>query len=1228
MTKLSTLLCAFALAISASATAATTDKPVIHKFAFSDNAVVQQLSDNGAWALVSSGSNETSGAAQRLVDMSDYSSITLSGGSFSDVSDDGNILAGTHSGKPAYYNRTTETWTTLPLPSDCSSADIVAMTPDGKYAVGNCWYSSNEYWAKGAMWDLTTNQLVTLTNLPTLDMTHLDQHQQFFDDISADGRYVVGNLSYSYIMPASLCSFVYDTQTQTTQFIGFTPNDSLDWTPKADGLYFVEDASISPNGKWVCCTAYMVKEVSGSSFPTEYKTVGLLNVETGEFTVYDDAADQDFMAFEVDNTGTVYGATPTSNPLREWSVRHNGYWYTIRQILSQGYGIDFDSKTSYDNTGSPFAVSADGTRFACVVDPTCDSYVLTLPQPASEICEGIDLLSNYTISPADGSTFSRIVTVEMSFDRDINVASSASAALKNEDGTTVRSSMSFKVSDADSKKIIIRFRGTDLEAGKKYTVEIPAGVISLSGDATKTNKAITITYNGRAKVPVATTAVYPTDGSELAKIDNSSTYVILTYDTELAKTDTAAASLINTVTGDTVCALNVYVSGNQAALYPSSTQYFYKDQTYAVTLEAGSLTDITGSGGNEKVTLNYTGTYVRELSHDDTNLFFDDFSTVSQSLNNFMRYEGDHNTPTTAMKNWEFDADNQPWNFSIRDDGETNYCAASTSMYNPAGQSDDWMVIPQIEVPDEFCNLTFLGQSYLSTKYDTLRVVVWQNDENINYLTDDVMAKMKAEGEVVFCEHLNPGLSESELADDWTEYNVSLAKYAGKKIYIGFWNNNTDQSVLFVDSILVKRNLKYLMSLTNAESVVAQDEAQIGGRLTINSDLDTYTSVKLTLCDSEGTAIDSVSQTGLSLTKNDTYDFTFTKALPLVTGEINSFSIKVKLDDYNDVVNSTIKNLAFQPTKRVILEEYTGVTCVNCPLGILAIENLKERYGSQFIPVSIHTYTGDALSTGLSGYSTFLGLSAAPSGIVNRNGVISSPMWQNPATFSYEFNNGATLWADYVASELEVPADFEMNASIKVDPDNGTFSVPLELRSALSAKNQMLNVFVTVVEDGVISYQQNTFSTISDANLGAWGKGGQYGMSVAYNVTHDDVARSVYGSTYNGTQGLVPQTFTAGETYSVTLEGMTLPTNYTSLSNCKAIVMLIDANTEKVVNAVSVNFSDDPNGISNAIADATPTAVTYYDMTGREVPTPGKGLFIKKVTLPNGSVNTSKIILK
>ena len=140
-------------------------------------------------------------------------------------------------------------------------------------------------------------------------------------------------------------------------------------------------------------------------------------------------------------------------------------------------------------------------------------------------------------------------------------------------------------------------------------------------------------------------------------------------------------------------------------------------------------------------------------------------------------------------------------------------------------------------------------------------------------------------------------------------------------------------------------------------------------------------------------------------------------------GKENFYTIDIRLGEVAGSVRKSVKNLSFSPVKRVVLEELTGQNCVNCPLGILAIEKIHSIYGNLFIPISIHSYDGDALGESFRGYSDFLGLSAAPSGKVHRSGTVSSPMY-SADSHDFEFSNPEhPVWLDLVQSELAVPAE-------------------------------------------------------------------------------------------------------------------------------------------------------------------------------------------------------------
>lgn len=1167
-------------------------KPKFHKFDSSEGTVAMGLSASGRYAIVSPTSYSADGARQYVYDMLTGEKAYYSGG-ISDISADGSIFAGSYGGKPAVYRKATGQWTQLPVPSDCSGASISKMTPDGHYAIGSADFTAPGknylYPERGLLWDLEAEEVIELTNLPVLDMTHEDQGQQRFTDISDDGRYVLGSMSFSFIWPPSLCSYLYDVEEQTCEFIGFDPRETEDWKPVIPGLSFVDGACISPNGKWVAASAYYDKYLIDSvSNTTQYYCTLLWNRETGDYTLLNDNNDdQDKVPNYVDNEGHVYTSYPSSNPYRDFSVRVGTVWYPFSTITKQAWGVDFFNATSYTNTGTLTGLSADArTLVAAPGFVTGESYGVILPDSLPYAASNVNLLGNYTASPASGSRLTRVNEIEITFEYAIKPTSEAktTAKLINAAGETVKSSAAFRVSSKSNKMLAITFRPTVLDEGQPYTLVIPAGSLSLASDASKQNREIRLTYIGRGTAPVKLLNVYPADGSEIAKVDNSSNPVYLSYNAPVQVTDTASAQLIREADGVRIAKLNVAAQDSMVALYPTSTQYLYAGQTYRVELAAGSIADLSGAGASDALTLRYTGTYVRQVTSKSDSVFFDDFTNMSQSLSTWMRYEGDHLTPTSTMKAWGFDADNQPWNFSVRESStSSDRCAASHSMYNPSGRSDDWMVIPQLAVTDRDYTLSFAAQSYKKTKRDTLRVVVWASEENINDLSADIIARMKSEGQTLICERLTPGLTEEDLAGDWQHFSVSLADYAGKSVYIGFWNCNENQSAIFVDSVLVRHKVKYALALTNDESVVGKESIAIKGRLTVKAQDNIYNNVELTLLDAQGNTIDTYSQSEAALKKDDHLDFAFAKELPLTQGEENAFSIRVSLDGLTDVVKSSVKNLAFQTTKRVVLEEFTGTTCSNCPQGIIAIDWLNRTYGQQFIPVSIHTYSGDPYASGLGGYSSFLGLNAAPSGIVNRSGEIIYPMRVNPVTADYELSNGYTLWADHVKAELDVPADLELSATGAQESD-GRFNVELTVRSAINAKNQSLNLFAVIVEDGIVAEQDNNLYATTDTLLGEWGKGGRYAYSTAQDVTHDAVARAAYGASYNGTSGLLPQTLAAGNDYTTEFEAA-MPDNLINRDKARLVVMLIDGNTDRVVNAVTTSIAPDPTAIEAAKAD-------------------------------------------
>ncbi|MCM1313350.1 MAG: Omp28-related outer membrane protein [Bacteroides sp.] len=1115
--------------------------------------------------------------------------------SITDINEAGTAAIGRYDGQAAYWSKENGGWSLLEMPEDMQGG-ITAMSDNGKYAIGNMSPSYNEYIEEAFIWDLTTGKMIVPEGIPELDMQHEDQGQNRFTDISPDGRYILGTMSFSYVYPVALFNYIYDREEKTYHAIGFTPDDLHPWQSHYDGLLFTDFPQMSQNGKWVTGKAYMGKEIPGSQFLNEYMVAFRYNIETQKIEVFDTEEGQDITGYHIDDNGNVFGATPTNVPLREWYIHTGKYWVSGQQIYLQKYGIDFYKYTGFDYTGTPSDITGDGRYMLCLVDPnTHENYLVQFPNPVAEDSKTINLLGSYKVSPEIGSAFTTLKSIDITFTRDVNIiAAENSVELRDDEGNIIQKSLSIKYTDNSKNKIRIGFRTKNFEQGKKYTIVIPAGILSISEDASMRNEEIRIEYTGLENKPVYAHTIYPADGSAVAKIDYSSNPVMLTMNAYVSLTDTASAYLYSTKEDKYICNMILAYNADRVAAYPASTQYLFSDNSYVVVIEKGSITDLTGGCPNEEIRISYNGTYVREINSDDQVLFSCDFNKMDVSLQTFMLYEGDHNTPAALMQSFEFDQDNTPWNFSIRESSSTSdYCAASHSVYSPTGKSDDWMVIPQLHIPDEQCILSFDAQSYRYGYEDRIKVIIYENDESYNYLSKDIVEKMRSEGKLVVDEIVYPGLSEEGLSGDWTNFTVNLAEYSGKNIYIAFLNDNEDQNMIFVDNVIVEHNIRHTIALSNSQTVINKESETISGLITINSKTEEYSKIELTLKNSEGNVVSRVTEDGLNLKKGDTYKFTFSEPLPLVVGENNAFSIETQLDDYQNTTSSFIKDLMFETTKHVVLEEYTGADCGNCPMGILAIENLEKELGDRFIPVSIHTYNGDRLSAGLGNYTTYLGLLGAPSGIINRSGIISYPMWQNPEDTRFYFNNNETndTWSDMAHQELATFADIDVDADVAYNAEDGTANLTVSVRSAINASNLNLNLFYVILEDKLPNYQTNYYSKYTDPIFGEWGEGGIYGSSTTTYI-NNDVARSC-SSQLGGTGGYFPQEMKAGNTYTANVS-MKLPQNIANIKNTKVVVMLIDANTDKMINAARTAIISDEVGIQGTDTENAALSISRH----------------------------------
>lgn len=149
------------------------------------------------------------------------------------------------------------------------------------------------------------------------------------------------------------------------------------------------------------------------------------------------------------------------------------------------------------------------------------------------------------------------------------------------------------------------------------------------------------------------------------------------------------------------------------------------------------------------------------------------------------------------------------------------------------------------------------------------------------------------------------------------------------------------------------------------------------------------------------------------------------------------------------------------PLRCVLLEDFTGQNCVNCPAAHEEIDVLVKQYPDALIPVSIHA--GDfgisctARRPGLmqpegNTYNDRYGIDEWPKGVVNGRGGALNP----------------GEWSDAVREELKRDANVSLDLSATADVTAGTIDIGCVIRPK---ENMGGTMYVWVIEDGIVARQ-------------------------------------------------------------------------------------------------------------------------------------------------------------
>lgn len=231
-----------------------------------------------------------------------------------------------------------------------------------------------------------------------------------------------------------------------------------------------------------------------------------------------------------------------------------------------------------------------------------------------------------------------------------------------------------------------------------------------------------------------------------------------------------------------------------------------------------------------------------------------------------------------------------------------------------------------------------------------------------------------------------------------------------------------------------------------------------------------------------------------------------------------------------------------QVSRAVLIEDFTGQKCINCPLATDEIHALQEQYGdSAVIAVGIHSgplgFKGTSRLVGLSTdlgdtYYNYWGADHQPVGLVNR----ASGLQDYPA------------WAGLVRQALSETAPLELDLQCHYDSLSATVGISVDAFGTNGQTTGKLQVWV--VEDGITALQmmpdgssdrEYVHNHVLRASVnGDWGDDITVGegltVSKTYSLTLDSqwqpeqvsIIAFVYNS--NGVQQVVKQPIVKTET--------------------------------------------------------------------------------------------------
>jgi thiol-disulfide isomerase/thioredoxin len=232
-----------------------------------------------------------------------------------------------------------------------------------------------------------------------------------------------------------------------------------------------------------------------------------------------------------------------------------------------------------------------------------------------------------------------------------------------------------------------------------------------------------------------------------------------------------------------------------------------------------------------------------------------------------------------------------------------------------------------------------------------------------------------------------------------------------------------------------------------------------------------------------------------------------------------------------------------ETVRKVLVEDYTGQKCPNCPEAAEIAHNLQQIYGEQVVIVALHAgfysvpeetgnFTTDYRTAEGSELNAYFGFPAYPMGMVNRTAYSGSTILLKDS------------WEGAVAAQLEIDADAGIIITNAYNSSNRKLDCTLETEFVNDMAGTY-NICVFIIESGIISPQQTDAGIVMDYEH-------NHMLRASMNGTWGDVV-GTDGSAFGGVK--------VNNNYSYTL-----PAEWNA-DNCAVVAFVYNTETLEIVQA-------------------------------------------------------------